>query len=57
MSEQADYYQLKGIVSEMTPEQQAEVQKARDETLIIAARSEVSLIGITLAMLKLAAKA
>ena len=57
MSERSDYYVLKGVVSEMTPEQQAEVEKAKDQTLAIASQSDVAVIGVTLALMQLAVKA
>lgn len=57
MSDRSDYYELKGIVSDMTPEQQADVEKAKDQTLAIASQSDVSVIGITLALMQLAVKA
>ena len=57
MSDRSDYYALKGIVSDMTPEQQADVEKAKDQTLAIASQSDVSVIGITLALMQLAVKA
>jgi hypothetical protein len=49
MSNKAGYYQLKGMVSELTPEQQAEVEQARQEILAIAKRSDLSFIGLCLA--------
>ena len=57
MSDRSDYYELKGIVSEMTPEQQADVEKAKDQALVIADQSDVAAIGITLALMQLAVKA
>jgi hypothetical protein len=41
----------------MTPEQQADVEKAKDQALVIANHSDVAVIGITLALMQLAAKA
>ncbi|VVQ20805.1 hypothetical protein PS934_05048 [Pseudomonas fluorescens] len=57
MSDRSDYYELKGIVSDMTPEQQADVEKAKDQALAIASQSDVAVIGITLALMQLAVKA
>ena len=57
MSDRSDYYELKGIVSDMTPEQQADVEKAKDQTLAIASQSDVAVIGVTLALMQLAVKA
>lgn len=56
MSERSDYYELKGIVSEMTPEQQVDVEEAKDQALVIANQSDVAVIGITLALMQLALK-
>lgn len=47
------YYQLKGVVSEMTPEQQEEINKAREEIKAIALRSEFAVIGMGLAGLEI----
>ena len=57
MSDRSDYYELKGIVSEMTPEQKADVEKAKDQALAIASQSDVAVIGVTLALMQLAVKA
>lgn len=53
MSDKADYYQMKGMVSEMTPEEQAEVMKAEADVIAIAKQSERALIGALMAMIKL----
>lgn len=53
MSDKADYYQMKGMVSEMTPEEQAEVLKAEADVISIAKQSEKALIGALMAMIKL----
>ncbi|MEX0297361.1 hypothetical protein AAH995_29410 [Pseudomonas putida] len=53
MSDKADYYQMKGMVSEMTPEEQAEVLKAEADVIAIAKQSEKALIGALMAMIKL----
>lgn len=47
------YYQLKGMVSEMTPEQQQEIDAARQEIIAIAQRSEFSILGMVLAGLEI----
>lgn len=52
-SSKADYYQMKGMVSEMTPEEQAEVLKAEADVIAIAKQSEKALIGALMAMIKL----
>ena len=56
MSAKAEYYQFKGMISEMTPEQQAEVEQARAEVAAIAQRSDLSRIGFCLAAAELALK-
>ncbi|WP_192576918.1 hypothetical protein [Pseudomonas monteilii] len=53
MSDKADYYQMKGMVSEMTPEEQAEVMKAEADVIASAKQSEKALIGALMAMIKL----
>lgn len=52
-SSKADYYQMKGMVSEMTPEEQAEVLKAEADVIAIAKQSDKALIGALMAMIKL----
>lgn len=49
----AVYYQLKGMISEMSPEQQAEIDKAREEIKAIALRSELAVMGMGLAGLEI----
>lgn len=56
-SSKADYYQMKGMVSEMTPEEQAEVLKAEADVIAIAKQSEKALIGALMAMIKLSLEA
>jgi hypothetical protein len=48
-----EYYALKGMVSEMTPEQQAQVEEARQATIELMKSSEVATIGVTMAVLQL----
>ena len=50
----AEYYQMKGMVSEMSPEDQAEVLKAEAEVIAIAGRSQEALVGALMAMTKIA---
>ncbi|CAB5583198.1 Uncharacterised protein [Pseudomonas putida] len=57
MSDKAEYYQMKGMVSEMTPEEQAEVLKAEADVIAIAKQSEKALIGALMAMIKLSLEA
>lgn len=53
----AEYYQMKGMVSEMSPEDQAEVLKAEADVIAIASRSEEALVGALMAMTKIALEA
>ena len=53
MSDRAEYYQLKGMISEMSPEDQAQVEQARKEVAAIAQRSPLALIGFCLACAEL----
>lgn len=55
-SRKSDYYELKGMVGDMTAEQQAEVEQVRLQILEMVGRSELAAIGITLAMMLLAEK-
>lgn len=57
MSDKAEYYQMKGMVSELTPEEQAEVMKAESEVIAIAKQSDKAMIGALMAMIKIAAEA
>ncbi|WP_296257779.1 MULTISPECIES: hypothetical protein [unclassified Pseudomonas] len=54
MSDKAEYYQLKGMVSEMSVEDQAEVAKAEAQVIAIARHSDKSMIGALMAMIKIA---
>lgn len=56
MSNKTEYYQLKGMVSDMSPEQQAEVEQARAEIVAIAKRSDLAFVGLCLAGAELALK-
>lgn len=53
----AEYYQMKGMVTEMSANEQAEVLKAEAEVIAIATRSDKALIGALMAMIKIAAEA
>lgn len=53
----AEYYQMKGMVSDMSPDEQAEVLKAEAEVVAIAKRSDKALIGALMAMIKLSSQA
>ena len=57
MSDKAEYYQMKGIVSELTPEEQAEVMKAEADVIAIAQRSDKALIGALMAMIRISLEA
>lgn len=53
MDNKAEYYQLKGLLSEMPADKQAEVEQAMQEVIDIATRSDTALLGATIAMAKL----
>jgi hypothetical protein len=57
MSDKAEYYQLKGMVSEMSAEEQTEVINAAAEVTAVAARSDKALVGALMAVMKIAAEA
>lgn len=56
MSDKAEYYVMKGMVSEMTSEEQAEVAKAEAEVIAIAKQSDKAMIGALMAVMKIAAE-
>lgn len=56
-SSNAEYYQMKGIVSEMTPEEQAEVLKAEADVIAIAKQSDKAMVGALMAMIKISLEA
>lgn len=56
MSEQAEYYVMKGLVSEMSAEDQAKVLAAEAAVIEIANQSDKAMIGALMAMMKLAAE-
>ena len=53
MNNDAIYYQMKGLVSEMEPEERAEIERACAEVVEIAGRSELALVGVSLACVTL----
>lgn len=57
MTDKAEYYQLKGMVSEMSAEDQAEVAQAEADVIAIAKRSDKKMLGALMAMLRLAIEA
>lgn len=57
MSDKAEYYQLKGMVSEMSAEEQAEVAKAEADVMAIAKQSDKAAIGAVMAMIRLTLEA
>lgn len=57
MNDKADYYQMKGMVSEMTTEDQAEVVKAEAEVIAIAKQSDKAMIGALMAMIRISLEA
>jgi len=57
MSDKAEYYQLKGMISEMPVDHQLEVEQAMEEVIAIAKRSDNAMLGATMAMIKIAIEA
>lgn len=57
MSDKAEYYQMKGMVSEMTSDEQAEVGKAEAEVIAIAKQSDRAMIGALMAMIRISLEA
>ena len=57
MRDKAEYYQMKGMVSEMSAEDQAEVLKAEAEVIAIAKQSDKALIGALMAMIRISLEA
>ena len=57
MSDKAEYYQMKGMVSEMTPEEQAEVMNAEADVIAIVKQSDKAMIGALMAMIKIGLEA
>lgn len=57
MSDKAEYYQMMGMVSEMSAEDQAEVMKAETDVIAIAQRSDKALIGALMAMIRISLEA
>ncbi|MGP5464945.1 hypothetical protein ACTXNP_01085 [Pseudomonas helleri] len=56
-NDKAEYYQMKGMVSEMPAEEQAEVMKAEAEVIAIAKQSGKAMIGALMAMIKISLEA
>lgn len=57
MSNQAEYYIMKGVVSEMSAEDQSKVAEAEAAVLAIAQQSDAAKIGALMAMIKIASEA
>lgn len=49
----AEYYQIKGMVSDMTPEEQAEVARVEALVIELAKSSQSAALGVILASIKL----
>ncbi len=49
----AEYYQIKGMVSDMTPEEQAEVARVEVQVIELAKSSQSAALGVILASIKL----
>ena len=57
MSDMTEYWAMKGMVSEMPAEDQAEVAKAEAAVIAIAKQTDKAMIGALMAMIKIAAEA
>lgn len=57
MSDKAEYYQMKGMVSEMSAEDQAEVVKAEADVTAIAKQSDQAMIGALMVMIRISLEA
>ena len=57
MSDKAEYYQIKGMVSEMSAEDQALVAKAEADVIAIAKQSDKAMIGAVMAMIRMTIEA
>lgn len=51
-----EYWQMKGLATQMPPEKQAEVEQARIDILAIVDRSDVAFMGLCLAVAEFQAK-
>lgn len=49
----AEYYQIKGMVSDMTAEEQAEVARVESQVIELAKSSQAAALGVILATIKL----
>lgn len=53
MSVSAEYYQIKGMVSDMPADEQAEVARVEAQVIEIAKSSQAAALGVILASIKL----
>lgn len=53
MSVSAEYYQIKGMVSDMPADEQAEVARVEAQVIEIAKFSQAAALGVILASIKL----
>lgn len=53
----AEYYQIKGMVSDMTPEEQVEVARVEAQVIELAKSSQSAALGVILASIKLSLEA
>lgn len=53
----AEYYQIKGMVSDMLPEEQAEVARVEAQVIELAKSSQSAALGVILASIKLSLEA
>ncbi len=49
----AEYYQIKGMVSDMTAEEQTEVARVESQVIELAKSSQAAALGVILATIKL----
>ena len=53
MSVSAEYYQIRGMVSDMTAEEQSEVARVEAQVLELSKSSQAAALGVILASIKL----
>jgi hypothetical protein len=56
-NDKAEYYQMKGMVSELSTEEQDEVVKAEAEVIAIAKQSDKAMLGALMAMIRISLEA
>ena len=53
MNDKAEYYIMKGVISEMSPEDQAKVAEAEAAVLAMVKQSDAAKIGALMAVMKI----